>query len=163
VFKAIVDPSNYFFNPYAIPSLVVGAYCFVLGIFVWVKNKRLLGFSLFTLTFSSGMWLTNAGAVILSKNTAVAFAWNKILYFWVPFIAPSALFFCLCMTKMITMRKERFFLIFSYLVMAFFGLSSLMMDNWLVKMPPTGSSGVLMPEQENFFCFSYAYGYQYYW
>ena len=148
--KDLFNPSSYFYNPYALPPLVAAVYCLFLGGFVWAKTKKILGFSLFTLTFPCGMWIISVAMGIMSSKPEVAYIWYKLCYFWVSIISAGSLFFCLEMTKMIKVKAERVFLVCGYVVMVPFAFISLFTD-LLVRYPPNkfywgyeGNAGILL-------------------
>jgi len=135
MFKEVFNPANYFFNPYALPSLIVGIYCVLLGIFVWVKNRKLVGFSLFVLTFPCGVWLLSVCLGLLSKNIEVAGFWYKFCYIWIPFISVGSFFVALCVTKFIEIKRERILLFTGYIIMVCFAFLAPSTD-FLTKFPP---------------------------
>ncbi|MDD4908824.1 MAG: SpoIIE family protein phosphatase [Candidatus Omnitrophica bacterium] len=115
--------------------MIVGLYSILLGAFVWAKNKKMLGFSLFTLTLPTGMWLLSVMFGLLSTKTGPAAFWYKLCYFWVSYISVGSLFIASSLTKMIRFKKEKAFILVGYIVMSAFAVISVS-TGLMVKYPP---------------------------
>jgi len=135
--KELFNPANYFFNLWAIPSITVGIYCFILGIFAWLKNKKIQGFSLFVFTFSIGVWLLTYGLMYLSSNAYTGFLWSKIshIVLGVNFISTNNYFFTLTVTGRLAYKKEKIFLGIGYFLMMVFTLLVIFTD-LILEYPP---------------------------
>ncbi len=92
--SALFDPSNYYFNPYAVPVLIVGFLTVGCGLIVFVenrtgvKNKRFLIGSLIL-----AAWLFFASLNYFSKNSAVANFWYKYFAYNAVLLLPAAAYF----------------------------------------------------------------------
>ena len=135
-FSELFNPANYFFNPYAIPNIITGVYCFFLAAFVLIKRHR-RGLSLFFTTFATGIYFIFFAIAYLASNPSLAFIWLKTAYalFGVPFIAVSTYYFSLEITGMIQIRRERLLLYFGYFIMAALTLLLIFTDLFY-KFPP---------------------------
>ena len=86
----MLDPSNYHFSVYSIPTLVAMAAILLLGVFVLMRERISTvstAFLLVSLTVS--IWLFCFSMVYSAANESVALWWAKAAYLGVPFIAPA--------------------------------------------------------------------------
>lgn len=136
-FREVFNPGNYFLNPYAMPNIVIGVYCFFLGVFALLK-KRSKGLSLCLMTFSTGIYFLFFALSYLSLSPYLAYWFIKISYFMfgVPFIATSTYLFSLEITGMINDKRERLLLYSGYLIMV---ISSILIafTQLIIEFPPT--------------------------
>ncbi|MEK7123602.1 MAG: histidine kinase N-terminal 7TM domain-containing protein, partial [Patescibacteria group bacterium] len=92
--SSIFDLNNYFFNVYAIPNFAIAVILLALGIFVWSRDFRAkLNVSFFLFTIFAVGWFFSYAVVYFSNKPDVAFFWNRIVYLFVPFLAPSIFFY----------------------------------------------------------------------
>ena len=117
--SSIFDLNNYFFNVYAIPNFAIAVILLALGSFVWSRDfSAKLNVSFFLFTISAVGWFFSYGVVYLSNNPDTAFFWNKIVYLFVPFLAPSIFFY-----TSVLIGREKIYkraIIISYATMAVF-------------------------------------------
>lgn len=117
--SSIFDLNNYFFNVYAIPNFAIAVILAIFGLFVWLKNPRAkLNIAFALMTISLVGWFLSYSAVYSAKNADVAFFWNKIVYLFVPFLAPGIFFF----TAVLLERERQYkkMIVASLVLMSFF-------------------------------------------
>ncbi len=86
----ILDPTNYSFSIYSIPTLAAMAAVLLLGLFVLVRERISTVSVAFTLvTLVVGIWLFCFSVVYSSGDEQTALWWGKAAYLGVPFIAPA--------------------------------------------------------------------------
>lgn len=112
--QEIFNLQNYHFNPLAIPSLTTGFYCILLGLFSYLKNKRIEGFVFFLMNLFMAIWLLGFSLMYNSLNERVAFFWDKIGYAGVIFISVSTYLFSVVLLKI---KKEKKIVFLGYLIM----------------------------------------------
>ncbi len=114
----------YYFNPHAIPPLILGVFILVLAIYVFNQNRRSsinIAFSIFGLSIF--LWFFGNAMIYFSKDD------TNIINFWcrycvnlgVVFIPANIYFFSVSMTKTLNINKWRVSL--SYLVSSFLYLT----------------------------------------
>lgn len=128
--SSIFDLNNYFFNVYAIPNVFIAVILAIFGLFVWLKNPRAklnIAFALMTVPLVG--WFLSYGAVYSAKNADVAFFWNKIVYLFVPFLAPGIFFF----TAVLLERERQYkkMIIASLVLMSFFPILAFLRPEFL--------------------------------
>ena len=125
--KELFNPANYFFNPYAIPNIVVGIFGLIMGIFVYCKNKHLEGVGFLLLEISISGWLLGYSVMFSSKGMSIAYFWNKIAYFFVCFISLNNYIFCLGVIRPKDRQKTKI-LLFGCILIGLFGVLILFTD-----------------------------------
>ncbi|MDD5067178.1 MAG: histidine kinase N-terminal 7TM domain-containing protein, partial [bacterium] len=135
LFPEVIKSSNYRFNLTGLISSLVVLYCISLAVFVWSRNKKLVGFSFFTIAFPVAMWNLTIAMGNFASNINVTYFYYRLTYFFVFLIPPASLFISLTLTNMITVRKEKIFLIISYIIMFLISFLSLLTDK-IMKYPP---------------------------
>ena len=130
--REIFHPQNYYWNPWAIPNMIAGFYCLLLGVFSFFKNRKLTGRYFFLMNISIFLWQCGYAMDFLAANERVADFWSKVVYFGVTYICINYLNFTLCM-----IRKEisKIWNILFYFVMSGFLLAILRTD-LVIKYPP---------------------------
>ena len=92
MFAQILDPANYTFSIYSIPTAVVSVGIFILGFVLFIRERASrisLAFFLMTLAFSE--WFFAFSFLYSSNNESVALFWAKAGYIGVPCI-PAAIY-----------------------------------------------------------------------
>jgi len=97
----LLDPSNYAFSIYAVPTFITTVAILLLGIAVLVREgKSPVSLSFFLLTAMVSIWLFCFSWTYSSRNEEVALIWTKLAYFGVPFIAPATYQFTVIMLRL---------------------------------------------------------------
>jgi len=124
----LLNLSNYFFNPHAIPVLTVGSLILLAGIIIFIANKKALpNFAFFLICLSVGIWLLATGIGYLCENEKVAVLWFKYDNFGVAFISISAYFF----TRSFLNLKGKRIVLVGYTLALLFGIL-IIKTNYLV-------------------------------
>lgn len=103
-----VNPASYSFNPYAIPNSVVSTLILLVGIFVFLQNRKSathLCFFLFCLCLN--FWLYGISLVYCSTKPAVALFWYRwITFLGVSYISPLVYTFSILWLGLYERRKK---------------------------------------------------------
>lgn len=76
--SSLFNISNYYFNPYAIPPLVVGVLIFSIGLFAFLQNKKSLVNLAFWFQCSSvALWVSAISFVYISRDATIALWWYR--------------------------------------------------------------------------------------
>ena len=112
----LLDLSNYYLNPFAVPIFFVSILILSIGFFVIKQNPRApINQSFLCITLSTGLWLFTVSFVYLSRTSGVAILWYRYFtFFFVCNIMPSLLLFASIWLG--EGRQKRYFLIINYLV-----------------------------------------------
>lgn len=116
MFKELLNPSNYFLNPYAVPTLLVGMLILCIGLFVLRQNKKsIINIAFFYKCLSMGFWLFSISFVYACNNPLLA---SKI-YRYITFLAvvnimPSVMFFTIAWSG--ELRHKKSFVVINYLI-----------------------------------------------
>lgn len=124
MFSELFRPSNYYFNPYALPVMPVSVFIFFIGVFVFQQNRKsLVNTSFFFLCLSTGLWLFAISLVYLSRSASVAATWYRyVTFLGVVNIMPSLIFFA--SASLGESRAKRNIAIVNYLIaFIFYGLA----------------------------------------
>jgi signal transduction histidine kinase len=117
-FLQFFNTENYFFNPYAIPNLVVTTFLLALGIFVFLQNKKsMVNLSFLVLHLSASLWLFGLAMCYFSKNEAIALFWVNIDHTGLVFISTSIYAFSVAYLKL---KHQKKILIAGYLLSCIF-------------------------------------------
>lgn len=101
----IFNLNNYFFNVYAVPNFTIAVILAIFGLSVWLKNPRAkMNVSFILMTIPLVGWFLTYAVAYSAKSADVAFFWNKIVYIFVPFLAPGIFFF----TAVLLERERRY-------------------------------------------------------
>jgi len=120
--------SNYFFNPHAIPVLVVGSLILFAGIVLFIANRKApTTFSFFLICLSVSIWLLATGMGYLCESEKTAMLWFKFDNFGVAFISISVYFF----TRSFINLKGKKFIAIGYIIALVFGIL-IIKTNYLV-------------------------------
>ncbi len=114
--KQILDLSNYYLNPYAIPVILVSILISSIGVFVLKQNKRSLINTAFSLQcFSVSFWLFTISIVYLSRIAGIALFWYRYFTFLgVVNIMPSVYLFAAVWSGEI--KRKRRFVFINYMI-----------------------------------------------
>ncbi len=75
----MLDPSNYFLNPHAVPIFIIGIFTLSLGVLAYQANTAALANRHFLiLCLSISVWLCGTAAALCSKSPELALRWFKI-------------------------------------------------------------------------------------
>ncbi len=120
MFSQLLNISNYYFNPYAVPVLLVSIFIFFTGAFVLRQNKSsILNIAFFLECFSVGFWLFTISFMQLSHNPHVAHTWYKYFtFFGVVNIIPSVYLFSVVWSGFL--KRQKIFIPIVYLIFFFF-------------------------------------------
>lgn len=110
MFKQVIDTSNYFFNPYAIPVMLVSVLILSIGLFVLKQNKRsIVNIAFFYECLSTGLWLFAISFVYLSRIQELSmFLYRYFTFLGVVNIMPSLILFVLSWSDEIRAKKHIF-------------------------------------------------------
>jgi len=92
---SIFHSSNYFFNPYACPYLIVGILLIFTGSYIFFQQRSsLLTAAYLSFSTSTGIWLIGDALGFLSKEYAIAYIWGRYFcWLGVIFITPGVYMF----------------------------------------------------------------------
>lgn len=124
MFNQLLGLSNYYFNPYAIPVMLVSILIFSIGFFVLSQNKRsIINVAFFCIGLSTGFWLFTIAFVYLSRTPQTAILWYRYFtFFGVINIMPSLLLFSTSWLG--ELKRKKYFLITNYAIsLLFYGLA----------------------------------------
>ena len=86
----VLNPSNYSFSLYSIPTLLTAVGILLLGLLVLFRERlTLVSMSFLLVTLSVFIWLFAFSWLYSSTNPYVADWWSRVAYLGVPFIAPA--------------------------------------------------------------------------
>jgi len=127
----IFQPTDYFFNPHAVPVAVVAALLTSIGFFILTQNPRSLNnTSFFVICLVTSIWLFGMSVVYCTRETELAVKWYRSFTFLgVSLIAPSIYFFSVSWLEP-TLRKKRL-VVFGYLL-SFFFYATAHLTPWMV-------------------------------
>jgi signal transduction histidine kinase len=127
MFSQILNATNYYFNPYALPVMLVSTIILSIGLFVLKQNnKSIINIAFFLQCFSVSFWLFTISIVYLSRAKDVALFWYRYFTFLgVVNIMPSVYLFAMAWSG--EFKRKKFFIIANYviyLVFYFLAISS---------------------------------------
>jgi PAS domain S-box-containing protein len=95
------DPLNYNFSLYGILPLSVGVIMFLLGIAIFLQNKRsTVNVAYLFVSFIMLIWLSGIGIIAMCRHIEHALIWyNHYAFFGILMVGPSAYNFFLALTK----------------------------------------------------------------
>ncbi len=131
MFNQLLQSSNFYFSPYAIPVMLVGILIFLIGSFVLRQNFRSpVNFSFFCVCLSNGIWLFTVSFVYLSRFTETAnFIYRYFTFFGVAAIMPSLLFFISSWIGSLSRRKK--FIIANFVISLIFYVLAVTTDKMI--------------------------------
>jgi hypothetical protein len=103
----VFNISNYYFNPYSIPPMVTAALLLLLGIYVFLQNKRSsTNISFLLLTLSTAIWLSGVSVLYMTDIPELAISFHKYYTFLgMATISPCVYMFTVLVLKL---REDRF-------------------------------------------------------
>jgi len=123
--KQIFSFSDYFFNPHAVPVLIVGGLILLAGITIFIANRKVLpNFSFFLICLSVSIWLSATGMGYLCNSEKIALLWFKWDNFGVAFISISVYFF----TRAFLNLKGKRTVLIGYMIALIFGILTIRTD-----------------------------------
>lgn len=116
MFEELLNPSNYFLNPYAIPTLLVGALMLSIGLFVLRQNKNsIINIAFFYKCLAMGFWLFSIFFVYSSNKPELAIKlYRNFTFLGVVNIMPSVMFFTMAWSG--ELRHKKPFVVMNYLL-----------------------------------------------
>lgn len=116
MFEELLNPSNYFLNPYAIPTFLVGALMLSIGLFVLRQNKNsIINIAFFYKCLAMGFWLFSIFFVYSSNKQELAIKlYRNFTFLGVVNIMPSVMFFTMAWSG--ELRHKKLFVVMNYLV-----------------------------------------------
>ncbi|MBI4549755.1 MAG: PAS domain S-box protein [Candidatus Omnitrophica bacterium] len=104
--QAVLSPSSYGINPFALPPLVVGVLLALLGLTIWINEKRSSAATAFFVLTSSGViWLLSYVGIFSARNALVARWWGGLENIGVVFIPSFFYLFTLIVTNRFAAQK----------------------------------------------------------
>lgn len=121
----LINPSSYFFNPHAIPTLTVSTLIFAIGLFVFFQHKTSpSNVSFFVLCLCINLWLYGISIVYSCKNPEEALQWYRGAAFpGVDLI--SLMVYTFSVHWLGLYRRQKYFLYLGYVLAPVFYLLSL--------------------------------------
>jgi len=111
----ILNPANYYFNLYAIPPLIVGFTMFLLGLFVFLQNRKSVNnFSFFLLMLIASIWLFGSSLTCFAKNEWTMQFWYRYMSIGMAFVAPCIYFFATALSG--KLKRQKIFVLTSFLI-----------------------------------------------
>ncbi len=112
---AIFFPISYFFNLHAMPHLVISLFGFLLGIFVYLQNRKsMTNVSYLLICISASLWQFGDAMVMSTAADVAALFWGKFVYVGISFIPASMYFFAVSWFNLFDKRKK--LVLFNYLL-----------------------------------------------
>ena len=118
-------------NLYPIPNLITAIFCTLLGVLVFIKNRRTPSTIAFLgLTMSISIWQIGTFRVLAATDPKVALMWCRFTYWGAVFIPVTTYHLAVVFVQRLRQKK---FIIISYLLgwLVFLPLSSLALENVL--------------------------------
>jgi len=125
----LLSPTNYYFNPHAIPLFIVGSLILLSGFFVlYKKGLSAIGITFFLMSLSGSIWLICTGFGYLSKSELVASSWFKIDNFGVVFL--SSMVYSFVTSFLEIHRKRKVMILAGYTISLIFGIMIFASNSW---------------------------------
>ncbi len=123
----VVNPANYSFSLYAIPTSVMTVVILIIGWLTLIRERSSpVGVAFFLMTLTISLWFFGFSCVYYANNKQIAFFWVKAAYLGVPFI-PSATY-TLSVMVMRTYQRQKKFVWISWALSALFSVAALKTD-----------------------------------
>lgn len=120
--QALFNPDYYFAKPYIIPHFAVAIAIFILGIFIFFKNRKSASNIYFTFCcYSSAIWIFFHALCQISNSKVLAIFWAKVAYIGVTFIATNIYAFSVFY---LNFWRQKRFVIFAFFTSTVFCLLS---------------------------------------
>lgn len=98
---------DFFYNPYVLLHIIIGNLFLLMGVFVYVQNKKSLSnISYLFVCITISLWLLFDAATMSSKNQEPAFFWARMVYVGVSLIPPSMYFFTVAWLGLMETQKR---------------------------------------------------------
>jgi PAS domain S-box-containing protein len=128
---ALLDPSRYAFNPYAIPTFLTMVAILLLGVVAVLYERRsVVNVLFFWMTVTIGIWLFAFSWMYCATDERVALLWAKIAYLGVPFIPAGIYHFT---TAFLRIQQARSALVWAGWALAVFFSAAILSTNTLVS------------------------------
>ncbi|OGX23578.1 MAG: hypothetical protein A3J51_01260 [Omnitrophica WOR_2 bacterium RIFCSPHIGHO2_02_FULL_45_21] len=116
MFEELLNPANYFLNPYAIPTLLVSILILSIGLFVLKQNKNsIINTAFFYKCLAMGFWLFSISFVYSSNKPELAIKlYRNFTFLGVVNIMPSVMFFTMAWSG--ELRHKKYFVVMNYLI-----------------------------------------------
>src|SRR3989338_9153975 len=115
-------------SPYSILPFLNGTYILVLGLFVYSKQKTILGKTILALCVSVFVWLVGYAAMYSITSEKIALILARFLYIGVIFIPTTYHHFTM---RFLDLKDTKKFIIFSYVVSLIFVIYDLFTNNFV--------------------------------
>ncbi len=124
----LINPSNYYFNPYALPVFIVSLLMFSMAILVFRQNtKSIVNRTFFLKCFFAGFWLLTISIVYICRIPETALVWYRYFtFFGVVNIMPSIYFFSVVWAGVY--QRQKHLIPVSYAVFLLFYILNLTTD-----------------------------------
>lgn len=108
--NSIFSFESYFFNPFAIPYLVVGCLIAFEGLYIFSQSKKTTApVVYFLFTVASAAWLIGVASILSSANETAADFWSRRLsWFGIIFVTPAVYHFSVAWNARFSVRSKRF-------------------------------------------------------
>lgn len=154
----ILSPSNYLYNPHAIPPLITGLLILLLGVFVLSKNiKDSKNRVFFAFTISIATWQISSFCYHSAINADLGYIWIRyILFAGISFIHVHPYYFSVLI---LDLKKQRKFAALGYILGLIFYILQATTGGIVTHLEPTywGYSGILGPFGPLYILFFYVY------
>jgi len=127
----VFNISNYYFNPCSIPPMVTAALSLLLGIYVFLQNKRsLTNIAFLFVALSTAVWLSGISVIYMIEEPELAISFYKYYTFsGVVFIMPGV--YMLTVSALKLFEKKKKIILVNYIIAFVFYIMALKTD-WLV-------------------------------
>ncbi len=127
----VLDPREYSFTIFAVPTLITGAAVLSLGAVVMLRGRiSRVSLSFLLITLYIAIWLVSCALVSISSNPAVALWWSKASYLGIPFIGAAITLFAMQVLRL--HQPSRHLVAGGWAVMVLFSAAALLTD-WLIS------------------------------
>ena len=107
----ILALSNYYFNMFAMPHIVITVISLALGFFVYSQNTRsFTNFSYLAVCVTAALWLGGDAAIMSTQTEQAAKFWARFVYIGITLLPPSLYFFSSSWLGLINKKRTWIFL-----------------------------------------------------
>jgi PAS domain S-box-containing protein len=129
----VLNPANYAFSPFAVPTFIAAAVSLALGVWLVVHERySRISWSFMLTAVAVAVWLFGMSGVYCSNNAETALAWQKVTFFGVPFIPPALYHFSVSILGLYERRRR--FVIAAWFIAATFMTYALAADGVFTRM-----------------------------